>query len=126
MTKFRMLKTILTLAGAGYAPLSAMPASAASFDCTKAARPEEKAICADRVLSELDTEMGALWFAFSRVPMAMGSNGARRDDAEQFLAARAKCGANVACLRPLYRARITTLKSNITDAMNAISREENN
>src|SRR5262245_34200185 len=93
------------------------PARAASFDCAKAAKPDERAICATPELSALDSEMGGLWFAFSKVPMLMGASGARKDDAQAFLAQRAQCGNNVGCLRPLYDARIGALKSGISQAM---------
>ncbi len=101
------------------------PASAASFDCAKARLPEEIAICRSTALSELDTEMGALWFSYSRVPMAMGSNGARRDDAEQFLRDRASCNADVSCLVFVYRRRNAALRQAIVETMDRIFREEN-
>jgi uncharacterized protein len=92
-------------------------AEAASFDCAKAAKPDEIAICANPDVSALDSEMGGLWFAFRKVPMLMGSNGARMDDAQNFLQERAACGGNLSCLRPLYHARITTLQQGISQAM---------
>lgn len=91
---------------------------AASFDCAKAAKPDEVAICASPDLSALDSEMGGLWFAFSKVPMLMGSNGARMDDAQEFLQQRAACGGDLSCLRKLYHARIGVLKQSIAQAMN--------
>lgn len=101
------------------------PAQAASFDCAKARAPDEMAICGNSGLSELDTEMSALWFSYSRVPMLMGGNGARRDEAEAFLTARSACGADVACLRPLYQARIRTLKDQIDQWMTATGKAQN-
>lgn len=97
--------------------LFASPVRAASFDCAKASKPDERAICGTPDLSALDSEMGGLWFAFSKVPMLMGSNGARMDDAQAFLQQRGQCGNNLACLRPLYHARIAALKSGISQAM---------
>jgi uncharacterized protein len=97
--------------------LHVAPVHAASFDCDKVAKPDERAICRTADLSALDSEMGGLWFAFSKVPMLMGSNGARMDDAQAFLQARARCGGNLACLRPLYRGRIAALKQGISQAM---------
>ena len=93
------------------------PARAASFDCGKASKPDERAICATADISALDSEMGGLWFAFSKVPMLMGSSGARKDDAQAFLQQRGQCGNNLGCLRPLYNARILALKSGISQAM---------
>jgi uncharacterized protein len=106
-------------------PALAAGAQAASFDCGKASKPDERAICANPDLSSLDSEMGGLWFAYSKVPMLMGSNGARMDDAQAFLQQRGQCGDNLACLRPLYRARIDALKHGITAAMNDYSRLQN-
>lgn len=105
----------LTLA-AGLAAL-ASPAGAASFDCGKAAAPDEIAICANPDLSALDSEMGGLWFAYSQIPFLMGMAGNRQDEARAFLEARAACGADVACLRNAYHQRIATLRQQITSGM---------
>jgi uncharacterized protein len=101
------------------------PAQAASFDCHKASTPDERAICAIPDISALDSEMGGLWFAYGKVPMLMGSNGARMDDAQNFLQERAQCGGNLACLRALYQARIDVLKLGIIRAMDDYSRLQN-
>lgn len=101
------------------------PAQAASFDCAKASTADERAICKTPDISALDSEMGGLWFAYSKVPMLMGSNGARMDDAQNFLQERAQCGGNLACLRTLYRARIDVLKQGIARAMDDYSRLQN-
>jgi uncharacterized protein len=92
--------------------VAATPARSASFDCAKAHAPDEVAVCGDRDLSELDVEMAALWFAWSRVPMAMGSNAEWRDGADAFLKERAHCG-DAACLRRTYEARIAALKTDL-------------
>ncbi|MDQ8730553.1 hypothetical protein [Bradyrhizobium sp. LHD-71] len=86
---------------------------AASFDCRQARYPDEIAICNNPGLSELDTEMGALWFSYRSFPFMMGASGARQDEARQFLSDRRQCGANVACLRDIYRDRIDELKDGI-------------
>ena len=93
------------------------PASAASFDCSKATRPDEFAVCANPDLSALDSEMGGLWYAYNAFPFLMGMSGARRDEARAFLQNRAACGANVPCLRAAYVARNQMLKTQITQAM---------
>lgn len=112
------LAAALLLTGAGTAP-------AASFDCRKASTPDERAVCADPVVSGLDSEMGALWFAYSRMPLLMGASGARRDDAHAFLAARAKCARDTACLAALYTARNATLKHQLGGAIETLTREAN-
>lgn len=119
-----MIRSLLFLGFAALG-LSGSSAWAASFDCNKAAQPDELAICSHPDISALDSEMGGLWFAYSKVPMYMGSNGARMDEAQEFLAQRGKCGGNVACLRPLYQARIEMLKQGITRAMEDYSRLQN-
>ena len=106
---FRALIPALALAAA-----VATPAGAASFNCNKAAAPDEIAICANPNLSALDSEMGGLWFAYSQMPMLMGMNGNRQDEARGFLQQRGACGANVGCLTAAYHARISTLKMQLT------------
>ena len=98
------------------------PAHAASFDCARARAPDEAAICANPRLSALDSEMGGLWYAYSRVPMLMGGNGDRGDEARAFLARRRACGANIACLTAAYRARIEALHRGIDDSMREFAR----
>jgi uncharacterized protein len=91
----------------------ATQAEAASFDCNRARTPDEKAVCRNAGLSELDSEMAALWYSYKRFPFLMGASGVRQDDARQFLADRRQCGANVSCLRRVYQARIKALKAGI-------------
>ena len=104
---FRILLLIAALIGV------ISNAQAASFDCAKAGKPDVVAICATAELSALDSEMDGLWFAFSKVPMLMGSNGARMDDAHDFLNKRTACAGDVSCLRQTYHARIEVLKQSI-------------
>ncbi|ARQ00061.1 lysozyme inhibitor LprI family protein [Pseudorhodoplanes sinuspersici] len=101
----------------------ATQADAASFDCSKARMPDEKAVCGHPGLSELDTQMAALWYSYKRFPFLMGANGVRWDDAHRFLADRRQCGANVACLRRVYQARISALKAGIRWGMQNYTRQ---
>jgi uncharacterized protein len=103
----------------------AMPAHAASFDCAKAVAADEVAVCRDGTTSALDSEMGGLFYAFEKVPMLMGANGARQDDAEAFLKTRAACGADITCLRRAYTARIAVLKENLAASMQQFSDLQN-
>jgi uncharacterized protein len=98
----------------GFAPA---PATAASFDCARAIARDEVAICRTPALSAMDSEMGALWFTWSRVPMLMGSNGDRGDEAQEFLVRRGACGGNVGCIAALYRRRNADLRSGIDAQM---------
>ena len=99
------------------AALFAMPAQAASFDCARARAADEVAVCRTPALSALDSEMGGLWYAYSRVPMLMGGNGNRGDEARDFLTRRRACGGNVACLTGAYRARIAALHQGLDASM---------
>jgi uncharacterized protein len=104
-------------AGLAAALLIPVPAQAAGFNCARATKADEVAICRTPSLSALDSEMSGLWYAYSRVPMLMGGNGNRGEEARAFLVRRAACRANVACLAAAYRARIEELHRNISDAM---------
>lgn len=97
--------------------LFASAASAASFDCAKAATATENAICATPALSDLDVQMATLFAVRMELPMLMGSRGAARDEQHDFLATRDACGADTACLTAAYAARIAALKATISDAM---------
>jgi uncharacterized protein len=93
------------------------PAQAASFDCSRARAADEIAVCGNPRLSALDSEMGGLWYAYSRVPMLMGGNGARMDEARAFLARRHACGHHAACIAAAYRDRIAELRQAVAGAM---------
>lgn len=110
---------VLAILAFGVSPV--LPAHAASFDCARARTADERAVCADPRLSMLDSEMGALWYAYSRIPMLMGANGARHDEAQRFLADRAACGRNGACLARLYVARNAGLRREIDWALRNVT-----
>jgi uncharacterized protein len=93
------------------------PAVAASFDCAKATHPDEKAICANPSLSDLDVRMATLYGVRMEIPMMMGARGAAQDEQRAFLTERGACGGNVACLTAAYQQRIQTLSQTISDAM---------
>lgn len=100
-----------------------IPAAAASFDCAKARNPDEISVCKYRNLSELDSEMGGLWYAYAEFPFLMGANGERQTEAQEFLAKRKACGADRVCLQAAYTVRIAKLRSDITQAMKAVCRQ---
>ncbi len=87
------------------APLAAQ---AASFDCAKAAGSDERTICADRTLNDLDVQM-ATQYQFLRGLFAMGARGAMQDSQQAWLAKRQRCGGDSACLLKSYRTRIAEL-----------------
>ncbi|WP_256675937.1 lysozyme inhibitor LprI family protein [Pseudomonas sp. SCB32] len=90
----------------GYA---ALPATAASFDCGRAKQADEKTICADRQLSELDVQM-ATTYRLLRGLFAMGMRGSLGDSQLAWLEQRRACGANKACLKQRYRDRLDALQ----------------
>jgi uncharacterized protein len=97
--------------------LAAGPATAASFNCAKAAKPDEIAICSDPGLGDLDVKMATLYGVRMEIPMMMGAKGAAQDEQRAFLDQRAGCGANIACIGAAYRERIEVLNQEISAAM---------
>jgi uncharacterized protein len=83
--------------------LIATSAEAASFDCAKSVAPEERAVCADPQLSELDSELGK---AFAQAKKVSASDKQEMDKlmavARAFLTQRHACGATRACLIASY------------------------
>jgi uncharacterized protein len=82
-------------------------AHAASFDCGRASTADERAVCADQRLSELDSLAGE---AFSRVRQVAGPAEVT-PVARDFLADRKACGANVPCIMANYVAVIGTYQN---------------
>ena len=85
------------------------PARAASYPCEKADAADERAVCDTRALNDLDVEM-AVRFDILKDLLPMGGRGKLREDQEAWLAERRTCGADVACLRQIYEARLKTLR----------------
>jgi uncharacterized protein len=109
----RTLRTLLICA----AVVAGSTAQAASFDCNKAATPDEIAICANPNVSNLDTIMATLYGVRMEIPMLMGARGAAQDEQRAWLASRGTCGGNVACLQTSYQQRIAALQQIIAAAM---------
>jgi uncharacterized protein YecT (DUF1311 family) len=97
-----------------------MNATAASFDCAKAQRPFEKAICSDVTLSAADSTMAAA-YAEDRSRVSTRMVGEVRVDQLQWLTwVQTVCGVGdekrpqpeaVKCMQPLYDARVKQLRS---------------
>lgn len=104
----------LRTAALAAALLPAAPATAASFDCARAAASDEKAICADRALNDRDVRM-ALLFALDQRFLPMGGRDALRRDQATWLRTRRQCGANRLCLAKRYDARIAALQAVIDE-----------
>ena len=99
----RLLITALALS------LAASAAQAASFDCGKARKADEKAVCADRSLNDKDVKMSVL-YDINRHTLAMGGRGAMMDAQHDWLAERRRCGGQRACLTRVYDRRLGELE----------------
>ncbi len=95
----------------------ALPASAASFNCSRATTPDEVAVCSNASLSNLDVKMSTLYGVRMQIPMLMGAKGAARDEQRTWLLQRSTCRADVTCLTAAYEGRIAQLNSEIAAAM---------
>jgi uncharacterized protein len=89
--------------------ISAGPAAAQSFDCKKAFYADEKTICQDSRLGQLDQELASVYGRWAgRLPKA------RREEIEGnetlFVQARRRCGQNRDCIEHSYRNRIEEIQ----------------
>ncbi len=82
----------------------ARPGHAASFDCAAASTPDERAVCANASLSELDSFTG---IAYGQASMAAGASEIK-PIALDFLAQRRACGPNASCIMASYVAALGT------------------
>ena len=89
-------------------------ASAASFACGADLGADEKVICADCDLAQLDVKMATMYQVLTRTS-AMGARGALQDDQRAWLGRRAQCGADRACIRAAYETRIGQLQKLLDD-----------
>ena len=91
-----------------------LPAQAASFPCGNAEAPDEKAVCAQLDLNDMDVEM-ATRFEILKDVLPMGGRGKLRDDQEEWLKERGACGADLACLRGAYATRLKVLRGVLSE-----------
>jgi uncharacterized protein len=122
MSLFRRLRAgAILLVMAGLAIAGVIEAGAQSFDCARARQPDEHAVCADRLLSDLDEIMADFYLrlrAFTaRHDNAMGLQGQLVAEARAFLGKRRACGADRACLERVYRQRILALLDRWRESM---------
>jgi uncharacterized protein len=78
-----------------------------SFDCTRAATPAERAICADEGLAKLDKQLAKL---YAQTLVAAADAPALRRAQTRWLRERDKCSSR-ACFEAAYRARIEAITS---------------
>ena len=87
------------------AQMTPVPAFAASFNCNKGHAQDERAICADRRLNDLDVEMAVRLDIIRRLS-AMGARNALMDDQLAWLKARHACNNDKSCLIRRYHDRM--------------------
>lgn len=102
----RRTYTSAVLAVSIWAVAGAIPAHAASFPCdVKTLAPDEKAICANRDLNDLDVRM-VTEFKWLSGMFAMGMRGDLQDQQTAWLKTRQACGKDKACIRKAYGVRL--------------------
>jgi uncharacterized protein YjbI with pentapeptide repeats len=90
---FALLRTLAVLIF-----IQAMAAGAASFDCSKAVQPDERAICADPNLSNEDEQLAGL---YAKLLQLMKGDDRQElvDTQRKWLQARAGCGSDGVCIQ---------------------------
>lgn len=96
----------------GIAVLAALASSASAapqyINCAAAKALDERTICRNTRLVQLDAEMATL-YDLIRGFVPMGTRGAIQDEQREWLVVRIACRASVPCLRTHYRDRIEEL-----------------
>lgn len=98
-TSLALVILAAALLGAGGA------AKAAGFNCAKAKTPDEKAICADRRINDMDVEM-AVRLDVAKHLLAKTRRAELFDDQASWVQARRTCRADKACLIRHYHDRL--------------------
>ena len=107
---------------------AAITANAASFDCTKASSPTEKAICSSSDLSDLDSTMSQ---KYKNALLASQDPDALKANQRQWIVQTRSCSSAPEgiefCLRRMYQERITYLRmaqENTAPANTAVQSKE--
>jgi uncharacterized protein len=82
---------------------------AAGFNCGRALQPDEKAVCADGVLSKLDDELNIAYKKLLSADPSVADKERRNQRA--FLVNRRGCSTDTQCIRSLYDARLGQLNA---------------
>lgn len=112
------MKTSVFMASAGLTLMLGLlvpdASHAASFDCSKTdLKADEKAICDNRNLNDLDVKMVTTFELMSGL-LPMGNRGDLQDQQTVWLKTRQACNADVACIGNAYEARLKQLMSAYT------------
>ncbi|MBB4005871.1 lysozyme inhibitor LprI family protein [Allorhizobium taibaishanense] len=89
--------------------LAPQQSHAASFDCSKTdLKADEKAICDNRALNDLDVKMVTTFELISGL-LPMGNRGELQDQQTTWLKSRQACNADTDCIAKAYEARLKAL-----------------
>lgn len=100
----------LVLLAAFVSCAGAQAADYAPLNCAAARSATERAICGNYGLGQLEARMATL-YEWTTSLVAMGQRGDLQDQQRAFIQRRETCGANVACIRNAYDARIAQLQA---------------
>jgi uncharacterized protein len=92
----------------------AAPAMAQSFSCATNTAPDERAICADCGLAQLDVKLAVMYEVLTKTS-GMGVRADLREAQRAWLSTRAACGGNVSCLTGAYQTRIAALQASLDE-----------
>ena len=98
------------IAGVGFAVALCSPIAAQSFDCRTDTHADERAICGNAELGELDIRMSNSFYRLFN-SLSGSARSELRSQQSGWLRERRECGGNVRCLRDKYRQRISELES---------------
>ena len=101
---FKQWPTVFVMVSVMLLPLASQ---AASFNCKKASKPTERAICHNSQLSQADEAMNETY------QILMGYDGDKRyirNEQLRWLRERNQCGSRVACSGKKYEQRIQALQ----------------
>ena len=102
-----MKKSLLMIATAASLLAVSFSSQAASFNCKKASKPTERAICHNSQLSQADEAMNETY------QILMGYDSDKRyirNEQLRWLRERNQCGSRVACIGKKYEQRIQALQ----------------
>ena len=93
------------------------PLYSQSFDCRLAKHADERTICSDAILAELDHTVSVLYALRGKDRSAVSNQ-------RSWLTMRGRCGEDVACLRKIYLKRIDELAQDLPKSSPAVAGAE--
>jgi uncharacterized protein len=103
-----MMKLVMSALAGASLMAGTGAAKAASFDCARAKSKIEKAICADKQLSDLDEYLGH-YYGGAAETLKDGASCLKADQRDWVKTVRDACGTRAACLENAYLKRLATL-----------------